>query len=563
MTRHSTAENGSLWPSPESLVLYVSMFIMGGCGLAYEYTLSKLSSDLLGNSVEQWAIIIGVMMFFMGVGSDVQKHLNDEGLLSKFLLAEVLLGLGGAFGPIVILDAYGRFHEQFVLVQYFFIAAIGLLIGFEIPLLTRINAEYSKEIKFNVGGILKMDYVGALCGALIWVFVLPKFFSTTEMAFVLGLVTLATAGAALLYFYPLVERRRIVSMAVIGAMALVVAGFTVADRWTSHAEQALFRDRIVYSETSKYQHVVLTRSRTGATSLFINGHLQFDSRDEYIYHENLVHPAMLVAKERSRVLILGGGDGLAVREILKHEDVSELTLCDIDPMVVELAATHPLMRKLNRDSLRDARLHVIENRALVPAPDRDLWIPDQTSFSPRRMARVGAVTVVNIDAMKFVEQVRGEYDVIILDFPDPNAPELAKLYSQSFYRLLRAQMAPGAVFVQQSTSPYYAKEAFLNIGRTIESAGFAAVPFHDNVPSMGEWGFWLAGDSRWHSSESLKARFQAVNPSGIPTRYLTQATMRAALAFGANQLATNRNDITTLTSSVVYEYYRQGWEQSF
>jgi spermidine synthase len=297
--------------------------------------------------------------------------------------------------------------------------------------------------------------------------------------------------------------------------------------------------------------------------MFINGHLQFDSRDEQIYHENLVHPAMLIAQQESRVLILGGGDGLAVREILKHEGVKHLTLCDIDPMVVEVAATHPLMRQLNHESLSDARLHVIENRALVPADDRELWIPNQKSLSPRDAGRVGTVTVVNVDAMKFIEQVSGQYDVIILDFPDPNAPELAKLYSQSFYRLLRNQMAPGAVIVQQATSPYYAKEAFLSIGRTMESAGFAALPYHDTVPSMGDWGFWLAGDSRWHSQPSLRAQFESVDPTVVSTRYLTTETMRASLAFGADQLTSNRTDINTLTSAVVYEYYLEGWRQYF
>ena len=558
-----TRQEKSWLPPTESLVLYLSMFVMGGCGLAYEYTLSKLSSDLLGNSVEQWAIIIGVMMFFMGVGSDLQKYLRDQGLLAKFILAEITLGICGAFGPIVILDAYGRFPHHFVLVQYFFIGSIGLLIGFEIPLLMRINAKYSEEIKFNIGGILKMDYVGALCGALVWVFILPKFFSTTQMAFVLGIVTIATAGVGLLYFRRHIDSFKLLCALTALSLVLVIGGLRVADRWTAYAEQALYRDRILYSTTSRYQHVVLTESDAGATTLFINGHLQFSSQDEYIYHENLVHPAMLIASQKKRVLILGGGDGLAARELLKYPGVETITLCDLDPMIVELAQTHPRMVELNHNSLNDARLFVVENNALLPSATRELWVPNQRAMSSRAVSKVGTLRIVNVDALEYLKQVPGTYDVVILDFPDPNAPELAKLYSLGFYRLLRSRLAPGGLIVQQATSPYYAKEAFLTIGRTIESAGFAVLPYHDTVPSMGDWGWWLAGDIRWHSPASLRAQIQGAKPGSVPTRYLTEEKIRASLAFGAKQLETAHREINTLTSPVVYDQYIQGWETYF
>ena len=184
----------------DRFIIYLSMFIMGGCGLAYEYTLSKMSSYMLGNTAQQWAIIIGVMMFFMGVGSDIQKYLNDEGIFDKFIFFEILLGLLGGIGPIAMLYVYGKANPYFVFVQYFFIGGIGLLIGLEIPLLTRINEKYTRELRFNIGGILKMDYIGSLCGALLWVFILPKFFTIVETAIVLGLVTVSTAVVALVYF---------------------------------------------------------------------------------------------------------------------------------------------------------------------------------------------------------------------------------------------------------------------------------------------------------------------------------------------------------------------------
>ena len=186
--------------SKESWVLYFAMFVMGACGLAYEYTLSKVASDILGNSVRQWAIIIGVMMFFMGVGSDIQKYLSNKHLVDKFIFFEILIGLLGAFGPVTLVYAYGAFPSHYILVQYFFVFTIGLIIGFEIPLITRINETFIRELKFNIGNVLKMDYVGALFGSLFWIFVLPLYFSTVETAFVLGILNVLVAVVTLVFF---------------------------------------------------------------------------------------------------------------------------------------------------------------------------------------------------------------------------------------------------------------------------------------------------------------------------------------------------------------------------
>ncbi|MEJ2546064.1 MAG: hypothetical protein P8Y99_18530, partial [Calditrichaceae bacterium] len=167
--------------------------------MAYEYTLSKVASDLLGNSVRQWAIIIGVMMFFMGIGSDVQKYFSNKFLIDQFILYEILLGLLGAFGPIALLFFYGQYNEYYILIQYLFICSIGLIIGFEIPLITRINETYISELKFNIGAVLKMDYIGALAGSLAWIFLLPKFFTIIETAFVLGLLNVLVGGFTLIF----------------------------------------------------------------------------------------------------------------------------------------------------------------------------------------------------------------------------------------------------------------------------------------------------------------------------------------------------------------------------
>ncbi len=536
------------------------MFAMGGCGLAYEYTFSKTASDLLGNSARQWAIIIGVMLFFMGVGADVQKYVKDRGLIDKLLVSEILLGLLGGFGPIALLFAYSHLTSHFVLAQYFFISAIGLLIGFEIPLITRINENYSVDLRINLGRILKMDYIGSLCGALAWIFVLPRFFTMVETAFILSFFSTGVAFLGVFYFRRmLIAFPAVLSACLVSAAALIFA-FTRAGEWTSYAEQYLFVDRIVFSDTSKYQHIVVTESPQGDFSCFINGRLQFNSTDEYIYHELLVHPAMELAQRRRKVLVLGGGDGLAVREILKYKEVESVLLVDIDPMMTNLASQNPYFTTLNRNSLSDARTKVMENRALVDIGKEEIDVLDQHDPDEGEIGTVAEVQILNTDAAKYIEQIPGRFDVVVLDFPDPNSPELAKLYSLQFYQLLKNKLAKDGLFAQQSSSPVHTREAFLCIGRTMERAGFAVLPYHENVPSFGEWGWWIGGHADRWNRDNLENRFVGIESLSVETRYLTPELMHASRHFGKEQLASSQTDVSTLVSSRVYDYYLQAWE---
>ena len=533
---------------------------MGGCGLAFEYTLCKTASDLLGNSARQWAIIVGVMLFFLGVGADVQKYVKDRGLIDKLLLSEILLGLLGGFGPIALLFAYSHFTSHFVLAQYFFVSAVGLLIGFQIPLITRINENYSEDLRIDPGRVLKMGYIGSLCGALAWIFILPRFFTMVETAFVLSFFTTVVAFLGLFCFRRmLVSFPRVLSAGLVSAVALVFA-FTRAGDWASYSEQYLFIDRIVFSDTSKYQHIVLTENPQGEVSCYINGRLQFNSTDEHVYHELLVHPAMELAQRRRKVLVLGGGDGLAVREILKYEEVESVLVVDIDPMMTDLASHNPYFTELNRRSLSDARTRLMENRALIDIGKEEIDALNQHFSGEGRTGTVAEVHILNTDAAEYIEQIPGRFDVVVLDFPDPNSPELAKLYSLQFYRLLRNKLAKDGLFVQQSSSPAHTREAFLCIGRTMERAGFAVLPYHENVPSFGEWGWWIGGHADRWTRDELETRFQGIDSLSVETRYLTAELMRASRHFGKQQLASEHVDVSTIVSPRVYDYYLQAWE---
>lgn len=542
-----------------SLLLGIAMFTMGGCGLAYEYTLSKIASDLLGNSMQQWAIIIALMLFFMGVGADLQQYINDKRLISFLIYSQLILGVLGGFGAIAILYSFSLFPAHFVMIQYTLICIIGLMIGFEIPLLTRINQFYSKDVKSNIARILKMDYIGALCGALFWVFLLTRHFTIVETGFIIGTITLGTTILCLLLFQTNIQHTKPLWAISILALLSMGAGFSQAKDWAHHAEQYLYRDRIIFSQTTKYQHIVITESPAKTVACYINGHLQFNGFDEHIYHENLVHPAMHIAPRKKNVLILGGGDGLAARELLKYDEVVSITLVDLDPAMTDLAQQNEHFIRMNENSLRHAKLKNLRNHALIAESTQALYVPNQNSLDPTQNDLVAKVSVLNLDAAKFVAQAPSKYDVIIIDFPDPNAIELSKLYSQHFYGLLRNKLAADGIFVQQSTSPTHAKEAYLCIGRTMESAGLAVIPYHDNVPSFGEWGWWIGGRDDHYTSDTLRNKITSVSTLEVNTKYLTHSLVHASLAFGKDQLSSTNLDINTITTPKVFSYYLQGW----
>lgn len=543
-----------------ALGLGLVMFLLGGCGLAYEYTFSKLASDLLGNSVQQWSIVIALMLFAMGLGAEAQKYIRADRLADVLIGSQALLALAGAFGPLALLYVFAWEPTHFALVQYTFTLLVGLIIGLEIPLIVRLNEHFSPEVRSNLARVLKMDYIGALFGALLWVFFLLKFFSVTETAFVLGLTSTATASFCLALFHRQTTFPRGLIAALVLSAAACTAGLFNAGRISIHAEQTLYRDPVVYAATTRYQHIVLTQKANGRLNCYINGNLQFSSSDEYIYHENLVHPVMAAAPRRDRVLILGGGDGLALREVLKYDDVKSVTLVDIDPEMTRLARENPWLRKMNGDSLRDSRVTTVENKAATGGTSLDLKQRDRSLRASREPVEAGRVEVLNQDAASFVRQAGGTFNVIIIDFPDPNSPDLAKLYAEPFYRAVSERLTADGLLVQQSTSPVHAKEAFLCIGRTMTTSGLVALPFHDNVPSFGEWGWWMAGHPQIYSPAKLEQRLANLEELPVPTTYLTSELVRASLAFGRGQLETKEKATTTLTDSRILQYYLKSWD---
>ncbi|GAA5116526.1 polyamine aminopropyltransferase [Luteolibacter yonseiensis] len=553
-----TSRTDALTPTPRSRwALGLLMFLLGGCGLAYEYTLSKIASDLLGNSVQQWATMIATMLFAMGMGADFQKHTPADRLADRLISSQIALAVLGGFGPLIMIHGFALLPQLYIIIQYALAFTVGLLIGYEIPLVMRINEESEPDMRFNLAQVLKMDYVGALVGALLWTFLLVRYLSIERISFIVALATIASS--VLCYF---LYRRRLSGprarvCEIAGATVLVTLGFVFGRGLTLRAEQFLYRDPIVTSLTTPFQHVVLTQNRSGNLRCYINGHLQFNEADEQIYHENLVHPAMHIAPRREKILILGGGDGLALREVLKYPEVREVTLVDLDPMMTDLATNDPHLVRMNGGSLSDPRVTRRAATGINPGVEYRAAQTSQYELFPTETHEIATLHVINLDAAEFVKTMDSGHDVVFMDFPDPNSPDLAKLYGRPFYDHLRNRLNPGAVIVQQSGGCFQAREAFLCIGRTLQAAGFNAVPYHDNVPSFGEWGWWIATMGR--SAEQTRNALGGLGKLQVPTRYLTPELVSASLAFGKNDLFSNHQDFTSLTEPRVYHYHLQGW----
>ena len=345
-----------------TFVLYLTTFVMGFCGLSYEYTFSKLSANLLGNSNRQWALVIGIMMLFMGIGAHLQKQIKDKNLLLIFTLFEILLSFIGGLGIVFLFWIFGIDRQLYLVLQYTLISLIGFCVGLEIPILIRLNTSFQKKLKNNLSIIFRLDYLGAFSGALIWAFVFITYItSISRMAILLSILnslTMLLLFLRLSVTYPehAQHRSKIVMLIVFLIIGLSVAWIFIP-KLEFYLEQNLYKDQVIYQKTTPYQHIVLTQSpKKNYISCYINNHLQFSTFDEHIYHEFLVHPALSLMPQAKKVLVLGGGDGLAMREILKYSNIEKITLVDLDPEMTKLAKENQYFTQINHSSLKNSKV---------------------------------------------------------------------------------------------------------------------------------------------------------------------------------------------------------------
>ncbi|MEJ6591911.1 MAG: polyamine aminopropyltransferase [SAR86 cluster bacterium] len=544
------------------VLLAFCMFSTGASGLVSEYLLATITTYILGNSIEQFSLVIASMMLMMGVSGFVQSKMTDRNLLQKFITVEVLMALLGGFAPLAIYASYGYLEHYFTIIHYGFVLSIGFLIGFEIPLVMRIIEKQNIPLKTNLTIVYAMDYVGAFVGALIWVNYLLKNFPLSEISFIVAGFNFIVAAITILYFLyvKVIDRPAMQILALLLTAAALTFGWANNRDFSALLEQKFYDDPIVYKKTTRYQHLVMTHnSNIDDTRLYINGNTQFSSLDEGRYHDFLVHPVMAVAPSIKHVLVLGGGDGLALREIIKYAAVESVTLVDLDPEMIDIATNNQLLASLNNHAFQHAKVNVASINTYVAGSKQAIYMRE-AGHKTTEGEWVASVDVFNIDADQFLKkQPAQKWDAVVIDLPDPSSIELSKLYSKQFYQSLRRYLTAEAYVAIQSTSPYHAKEAYLSIGETLKAAGFKVLPYRQNIPSFGDWGYYLAWiDAR--SSEVVKLQLSSLAEFKVDTGFITPELLAASFAFGKGELVADNPCVNTLMQPcLLTNYLDRSW----
>ncbi|MFY0564463.1 polyamine aminopropyltransferase [Archangium lansingense] len=492
-------------------LLFFTVLVIATCGLIYELIAGALASYLLGDSITQFSTVIGSYLFAMGIGSWLSRFI-ERGVPQRFVEIELGVALvGGLCAPLLFLTF--ALTDVFRVALYGTVLVIGTLVGLEIPLLLRILKD---QLKFKdlVSQVLTFDYLGALAASITFPLLFVPKLGLVRTSLLFGLLNALVGLWSTWLLAPVLANPLRLRVKAVALSLFLVVGLVLGDRLTNFSEEHLYADDVVHASSSPYQRIVLTRGRRGF-SLYLNGNLQFSSLDEYRYHEALVHPALVRAGKVERVLVLGGGDGLAAREILKYPEVKNVTLVDLDPAMTGLATRYEELAELNAHALADPRMHVI-----------------------------------NTDAMEYLREKTETWDVIVVDFPDPNNFSLGKLYTTGFYKLLKRRLAPDGVAVIQSTSPLFARRSFWCIDTTLKAAGFWTQPYHALVPSFGEWGYVLVAHEPTPPRRPL--------PEGL--RFLSEGTHEGLFQFPMD-MSPIPAEVNRLNNQVLVHYYEEEWRR--
>lgn len=476
-------------------LLLAAVAACAACGIIYELALLTLSASLNGGGIVATSLIVAGYIAALGAGALAIKPLLTHAAIG-FITVETLLGIVGGLSAAALyvtfafLDTPGGSTWVLALGT----ALIGGLVGAEVPLLMTLlqrgRVSGATDTGRTLANLNAADYLGALLGGLAWPFVLLPQLGMIRGAAATGMVNLVAAAiVAVFLLRRWVDPRQLITAlcALAAAFALLVTLLVRAHDIETTSRQQLYDDPIIAYRHTAYQEIVVTR-RGSDLRLYLDGGLQFSTRDEYRYTESLVYPAL--GDGARSVLVLGGGDGLAARELLRNPGIEQIVQVELDPAVIELART--TMRVANGGSLDDPRVHVVVDDAMG-------WL---------RHAQIPA----------------SGFDAVIVDLPDPDTPVLGRLYSTEFYALAARALAPGGLMVVQAGSPFSTPTAFWRTVSTITDAGYAVTPYHVHVPTFGDWGFALARHGNTAPAPGV--------PDNAPTlRFLDQRVLDAATVF--------------------------------
>lgn len=499
-----------------STLLLISVIVIATCGLVYELIAGTAASYLLGDSVTQFSTVIGCYLFSMGLGSWLTKYLHRN-LIGYFVRVEILVGVAGGCSAMLLFLLFDHV-ASFRVMLYFIVGIIGVLVGVEIPLLLRILKD-KLEFRELVSRVLALDYLGALFASILFPLVLVPYLGLVKSSFLFGMLNVGVAVWAVYALKEEIPSLVAHRISAIAALLLLTFGFIYSESIMGIAENSAYPGRVIFSQSTPYQRIVLTRAGNDLR-LFLNANLQFSSIDEYRYHEALVHPAMAALKEPENILILGGGDGLALREILKYPSVRHVTMVDLDPAMTQLFSENEILTRLNQKSLLTPKLKVINEDAFI-------WVREQ------------------------VQQSRPPvFDAVFIDLPDPSNYSIGKLYSTAFYAQLKGLLDDKSIVVVQSTSPLVARRAFWCVNNTLAKVGFKTAPYHLNVPAFGEWGYVLASLSPYDVPETF--------PEGL--RYIDARSARDMFYFPPD-MAHIDTKVQRLDDQALVRYFDQEWSE--
>ncbi|KMM37400.1 polyamine aminopropyltransferase [Guptibacillus hwajinpoensis] len=505
----------------KSSQLYWASGIVSICGIIFEVLFGALGSYILGDGVKQYTLTISLFLTGMGIGASLSERVVKR-LITRFIAIELLIGLIGGLSSFTVFGITAVAGEEATaIVLYSIILVIGGLTGLELPILIRKANEIGVEMNKSTARVLFSDYAGGLVGGLLFAFYLRPEFGLVKSAFLVALVNISVAFWMIYAFRKEIVHRVSYLVVAILIFLLMIAGTIFGEEIAFSFEQRLYKDPIIHSEETSYQKIILTKEQ-GDVRLFLNGQLQFSSSDEHRYHEPLIHIPMAAATKTEDILILGGGDGLAVRELQKYEEVKSITVVDLDPRMVELASENHLLTELNGHAFEDERVRVIHK-----------------------------------DAFQYIEEDNNRYDVIISDLPDPNNESLNKLYTWEFYSMLRNHLRSDGALMVQATSPVFAREAYWTISRTIEETGLITSNYHVDIPSFGNWGF-VMGTRKPIQQNKLDV--------AVETDYLSSDMIPSLTSFGKDEdehIIKDGEEVTfepnTLIRPHLIEKYEAAW----
>lgn len=504
------------------LLLLVTVLIISTSGLSYELIAGTMATYLLGQSVTQFSFAMGWFMAAMGLGSYLTRYVENR-LFDSLLKVQIVLALAGGFSAFFMFLAFAQTDNLY---PYFFSISliIGGAVGFEIPLILRIIGKY-RILSLAVSEVFTYDYIGALFASLIFPLLILPYMGLVRASLFFGLFN-CLAGLIIFKLSPEKKQVQRWRLPLIAVVLILLVGFIFSGNLTRWVEDILYQDPVVFSKETKYQRIVITKWRDDIR-LFLNGNLQFSTRDEARYHETLVHvPISKMAEIPKSVLLLGGGDGLAVRELLKYPQIEKIIMIDLDGELVSLFKDHPQLHKVNNQSLQSAKLTIYNEDAFQ-------WLKNNKNLPP--------------------------FDLIIADLPDPNSYSLGKLYSVSFYLHLLEHLSSIGMFVTQATSATYSPAAYWCIKSTIEESlrikrgyylnEWTIQPFHTYIPSFGDWGFILA-------SKNFSQQVERKLPS---TRFLTRALIDSLFVFSKDIEQKQTKQINHLDNQILVRIYANSW----